>query len=85
LKQYVRIEKKDGTCLKGSTNGEIRVYIADGHVVAEAAKLGACINDGNRTYERLSAKQKDVKSISLGERGPEGPQEIWTFVATAGS
>ena len=82
MKQYVRIEKKNGTCLKGSTNGIIKVYIDGSHVIAEAAKLGACIIDGDRTYERLAAKQKDVKSISLGEWGPQGPQEVWTFVAT---
>ena len=86
MKQYVRIEKKDGTCLKGSAVGEIGVYIDGSHVIAEAAKLGACIIDGDkRGYERLAAKLKDVKSISLGEWGPEGPQEIWTFVATARS
>ena len=82
MKQYVRIEKKNGTCLKGSAVGEIRVYIDGSHVIAEAAKLGACIIDGDRTNERLAAKLKDVKSISLGDWGPEGPQEVWTFVAT---
>jgi hypothetical protein len=94
MKQYVRIEKKNGTCLKGSTNGIIKVYIDGSHVIAKqyvltGDEMQALVDFMREVSELVMGPPVDFEGQDPEDMGDrtglpkEGDFEVGGYLSTA--